>query len=219
MTKTVCIVQTNRGACETFAQMAAEVMPETRAIQVVDDGVLADINEKGGLTPSTLRRLFRCYQAAQDMGADAILHTCVVAAQAVDLIAPFIDIPVIRIDEAAARSAVEAGERIAVLATAATALDPSASLVERIGQESGRRVTVERIHLGEAVEALAHGDRETYERLAREAILSAAEANDAVLLAQPSMMSLLVLAEGAGAPVFAPGRNGFELLRQRIESN
>lgn len=214
--KSVCIVQTNRGACDAFAEMAAEVMPEVKAIQVVDDSLLGDINAAGGLTPATLRRLYACCQMAQDMGACAVFHTCVVAAGAVELIAPFLDIPIIRIDEAAVNAAVETGDKVAVLAMAPAALEQSANFVEQVGNGAGKNMAVERVLLTEAAEALKRGDMAARDRLAREAILSAASANDAVLLAQPSMAPLLALAEGADAPVYAPGRNGFELLKERI---
>lgn len=216
MGKSICIVQTNRGACDAFAELAAEVMPDVKAFQVVDDSLLGDINAAGGLTPATLRRLYACYQMAQDMGADAIFHTCVVAADAVDLIAPFVDVPVVRIDEHIARAAVEAGEKVAVLATAPTALGPSAGFVERLGAAAGKNMSVERVHLSDAVAAMSQGYKEGYDRLVREAILKAAEANDAVILAQPSMAALLPLAVGANAPVLAPGRSGFELLKARL---
>jgi len=155
---------------------------------------------------------------AQEMGADAILHTCVVAADAVEMLKPFVDIPVVRIDEPVARQAVEAGERVAVLATAKTAIGPSATLIERAGADAGKAMKVERVHLAEAVNALDSGDADGYGRIVREAIADASARNDAVVLAQPSMATLLAFADDAQSPVLVPGRSGFELLREVISS-
>lgn len=51
MTESVCIVQTNRSACDTYAQIAMNVLPNINAYGVVDDGLLAHIRACGGSRP------------------------------------------------------------------------------------------------------------------------------------------------------------------------
>ena len=51
MTESVCIVQTNRSACDTYAQIAMNVLPNINVYGVVDDGLLAHIRGCGGSRP------------------------------------------------------------------------------------------------------------------------------------------------------------------------
>ena len=69
-----------------------------------------------------------------------------------------VDIPVIKIDEAMARSAVAQGERIGVAATLRSTLDPTVALLEAL-QHGGWPVRTDRLLPEEAIAEIEQAQR------------------------------------------------------------
>lgn len=205
MKKSVCIIQTGTASSAELMGLCAELIPEVSTYQIIDDSLLKEISAAGGLTPSVRRRMYAYCLQAQEMGADAILHHCVAAAGLAEQVQPFLDIPVVRIDEGMAREAVRSGRRIAVFATSALALEHSTGLILRVAEAEKREVEVS-----------AHLLRD-----ARNTVRAEAEAacrdSDVLVLAQPSMTALQPLLEGIGKPVLNCTRSGIEFLKARLE--
>jgi Asp/Glu/hydantoin racemase len=159
--------------------------------------------------------------SAADAGADAILVTCSSIGPAVDATAPFMDVPLMRVDEGMADRASELGSRIGIAATLSTTLDPTRDLVERLAQAKGRSIkTVAKLCEG-AFERLAAGDREGHDAIVSRGIAQLADEVDVILLAQASMARVL---EGEGAPrlnvpVLSSPETGILHLRTSLESN
>lgn len=204
MSRKICIIQTGTASSAELTALCAELMPDVAAYQIIDDSLLKEISAAGDLTPSVCRRMYAYCLQAQEMGADAILHHCVAAAGLAELVQPFLDIPIVRIDEGMAREAVRTGGRIAVFATSALALEHSAGLILRVAEAETRAVGVS-VHLLQD---------------ARNTLRAAAEAacrdSDVLVLAQPSMTALLPLLEGVGKPVLSCTRSGIEFLKARL---
>ena len=199
--KKICIIQTDMAASGTLTSLCAEIMPEVSVSQIIDDSILKEILAAGRLLPAVGRRMYAYCCQAQDAGADAILYPCVAAAGLVEQIQPFLDIPMIRIDEGMAREAVRTGRRIAVFATAPLALEQSMRLLERRADEAGRRVTLTPVLLEKAAETV------------RAAAERACVDNDLLLLAQPSMSALLPQLSGLPKPILHCTRSGIEYLK------
>src|SRR4051812_8673110 len=138
--KTLYAIHTGPVLVEVIKSLAKEILPGTRLVNVVDDGLLAEVREAGHLTPAVSRRLIGYGVLAAGAGASAILNCCSSVGEAAELLARVVDIPVVRIDEPMAQRAVESASRIAVVATLATTLDPTSRLIARKANESGRNV-------------------------------------------------------------------------------
>lgn len=138
MARKICIIQTGTASSAELMALCAELMPDVAAYQIIDDSLLKEILDSGGPTPSVCRRMYAYCLQAQEMGADAVLHHCVAAVGLAELVQPFLDIPIVRIDEGMAREAVRTGRRIAVFATSALALEHSAGLILRVAEAACR---------------------------------------------------------------------------------
>ena len=199
--KRICIIQTGMGSSAELSSLCTEIIPDANVIQIIDDGILQEVRSLGRLTPAVGRRMYAYCQQAQAAGADVILYPCVAVSGLVEQIQPFLDIPIIRIDEGMARLAVRTGRQMAVFATEPLALEQSVRLLNRRAEEAGRKVTLTPVLLKNAPETV------------RAAAEQACAGNDLLLLAQPSMTGLLPLLEGLSRPVLHCSRIGIEYLK------
>ena len=138
---------------------------------------------------------------------------------AVDIAAALHDKPVLRVDAPMAERAIAAGNRIGVLATLSTTLDPTVALVRRTAAEMSKHVEVVE-HLCEgAFEAVMAGDTATHDRVVGTAIRETMKGVDAILLAQASMARVLdsLRPEEIPAPVFTSPELGVERARDVLE--
>lgn len=217
--KTVYAIHTGPVLVDPIRSLVKELLPGVRLVNVVDDGMLAELREAGGLTPGVSRRLIGYGMLAAGAGADAILSCCSSVGEATEMLARIVNIPVIRIDDAMARQAVEAGSRIAVIATLATTLEPTRNLIARRAAERQREVTIASYVVEGAFDALIGGDGAKHDERVKAVIDQAASENDVVVLAQGSMARLAAARQGASkVPVLTSPRAGVESLRKHLKA-
>jgi Asp/Glu/hydantoin racemase len=190
-----------------------------RPIQLVsyqDPTILSDIIAAGAVPPPAAARLVRLYLDAAGDGCQIILSACSsigdVAAAAQPLLA-LMGVPLVRIDQLMAQQAVLASERIAVLATLPTTMDPTVRLVRQSAAETGRPVVIH--------EALADGafglDPTSFRSLLLKTCAPLLNQVDLILMAQGSMAySETWLHEQTGLPVYSSPRFGASALRELI---
>jgi Asp/Glu/hydantoin racemase len=203
--KKLGLIHTSATLVPMFQQLCQAKLPEVATFNIVDDSLIKDVIAAGGLTPRVARRVAGYVSAAQDAGADLILVTCSSIGQAVEAAAPFVDVPVIRVDRPMANAAVGAGPRIGVVATLATTLRPTADLIRRSAAEAGRPVElVTRLCEG-AFEALMRGDTATHDESVRATLAELAQKTDVIVLAQASMARIAeaLPPEGRRVPILA----------------
>jgi|SRR5579884_1062711 len=207
------LIHTVASLVTTFDELAAELAAPVgvTTTHLVDEALLA-ATRRDGLTKSTARHLFAYAVATQESGADAILVTCSSIGPAVDAIAPLIDVPVVRVDEAMAAQAVAIGGRVGVLATLESTMRPTGELVVREARASGRPVEVEMRLCAGAFDAARAGDRERHDRLVEAELRALLPVVDVVLLAQASMARALagIAADELRVPVLTSPRSAME---------
>jgi Asp/Glu/hydantoin racemase len=217
--KTLYAIHTGPVLVEVIKPLVRELLPGTRLVNVVDDGLLAEVREAGHLTTAVIRRLIGYGVLAAGVGADAILNCCSSVGEAAELLARIVDIPVVRIDEPMARRAVEVGSRIAVVATLATTLDPTKRLIVRKANENGRDVTVKSYVADSAFDSLLAGDAQRHDALVNSAVDRALQENDVVVLAQGSMARLVaVRPDGSSGRILTSPRAGVEEIRRYLQA-
>jgi Asp/Glu/hydantoin racemase len=172
---------------------------------MVDESLIQDTIRAGRLQKRTLRRLVDQIASAETAGADAVLVTCSSIGPGVALARHLFDIPVLRIDDAMAETAVRRARRIGVLATLRTTLDPTTALLREKAAEAGREVELVECLREEAFPAVLAGDTETHDRILREALVRDLTGVDVIVLAQASMARVVsTLAPGTlRAPVLS----------------
>ena len=206
---TVFALYTGHGLMEPLSRMFAEELPNERLVNVVDDSIIRDMRDAGGMSSRIAARILDYYRIAERMGADMIFNTCSSVGDVADRAGFFMTIPVIRIDRAMAALAVRKGSAVGVVATLDTTLDPTIRLVENEASLAGKSVTVVPVLASGAYDALVSGKTEDHDRLIREAAQNVSNEVDVFVLAQGSMARMEVaLGEATGKPVLSSIRLG-----------
>ncbi len=145
-----------------------------------------------GITPDVEADLRVHLSALRDAGAESVLVTCSSIGEAAVDAAAAVGVPLMRVDAAMGRTAVERAEsgsgRILVLATLAATLGPTGRLVQA---EASDGIEVATLVVAGAAAARAAGDLARHDRLIAAEIARAGDV-DVIVLAQASM------ATGAG---------------------
>lgn len=89
-----------------------------------------------------------------------------------------------------AERAIEIRKRIGVVATVATILNPTSSLLIKKAEDLGKEIQVSTSLCEEAFKAIFEGDMEKHDRMVEEEALRLAREVDVIVLAQGSMARL-----------------------------
>jgi Asp/Glu/hydantoin racemase len=185
--KTLALIHTSATLVPVFAQLCHAKLPEVDTFNIVDDSLVRQIGEKGGITPDIAARVAGYLGSAASGGADHILVTCSSLGPAVDAAAPAIGVPVLRVDEPMADRAVQTGRRIGVIATLRTTLTPTADLVRRRAALADKTIELTSRLCDGAFEALMSGDAAKHDALVAAALRELSTQVDVIVLAQASM--------------------------------
>lgn len=200
-------VHTAPALAEVFGELLAECAPDIPARHVMQPGLLEDALAEGALTDEIRARTKKALLEAAD-GARLVLCTCSTVAPGAEDAAPESAVPILRVDRPMAEAAVRAGSRVTVAATLATTLGPTADLIAQAAREAGRRVEIESVVFEEARAAFVAGDAEAYERIVADGLREAAQAADAIVLAQASMTPALARCADLDIPLLSSPRSG-----------
>ncbi|CAL9357054.1 hypothetical protein SUDANB145_00583 [Streptomyces sp. enrichment culture] len=189
----------HRIAEEAFAQE----FPQATVWNVLDDRLLDDARDAGGLTGTLRRRMLRLIGHVMDGGAQALLLTCSSYGEVVDTARVLWGAPVLKSDEAMFKAALAGPyRRIAVVASTPPAVPAAVAQLEALVPAVRPDRPVD-IVTALSEEAAAADDAEAAARHLADALHTAGGADaDAVLLAQYSLSPARdVLARLLGVPV------------------
>ena len=102
MPQTLALIHTSQVflTVETMMKgMFAEIMPDVRLINIMDDSLLPDCMAIRAITPEVTRRMCAYVVAAETAGADAVLSLCSSLGPTMDAARKLVRIPVIKIDD------------------------------------------------------------------------------------------------------------------------
>lgn len=220
--KRLVLVHTVAPLVDTFTRLAKELLPGTQVYHILDELMLEQVRQQAaaGLdrpgsrkVHGVLDRLSEHIEAAEEIGAEAVLVTCSTVSPLVDQVRA--GIPVLKIDEAMIAQAVERGRRIMVLATNPTTLEPTRQALAARAEETGKTVDL-RVTLVEGAFAAYLGrDMAAHDRLVAEAIRAAVPDVDLIVLAQASMTRVLAVVpeQERRVPVLTSPHTALERLR------
>lgn len=185
--KTLGFVHTSATLVPLFQQLSNEFLKGVETFNIVDDSLIKDVIKKGKVMPNTASRVVQHILAAEGAGADVILVTCSSIGAAIETAATLSAVPVIRVDQAMADEAVQIGDRIGVIATLPTTLEPTSDLVRRRAEVAGKKVTISPKLCEGAFEALMSGDTAKHDEMVAQALRGLMKEVDVIVLAQASM--------------------------------
>jgi Asp/Glu/hydantoin racemase len=215
MARSVAMIHTVASLVGSFHDLSRELLPDTVVYHFVDESLLTITREAGKITPQTRRRLLGHAASAQEIGVVAALVTCSSVGPAVEAARQFVDIPLIRVDEAMAEAAVQTGRRVGVIATLRSTLEPTQQLIERTAAAAGKSTEVVARLCDGAFEAASRGDTSRHDALVAEGILDLSREVDVIVLAQASMARALsrLADQSLATPVLSSPRSAVERLR------
>lgn len=216
MKKKVAVVHTSAVSLKVLNDLFATIIPEAEIFNIIDDSLLAEVKTAGHPTPFLIKRMCCYYQLAEESAADLIFNQCSSVGEAADIAALTISTPVLKVDEAMARKAVELGSRIAVVATVASTVAPSCRLVEKMAKEAGKAVEVKSCLVDGALEILMKEGPEKHNQMVIAKVEEAEKNADVIVLAQGSMIVLEPLLSHIKIPVLTSPRLGVEYARKLL---
>ncbi len=182
---------------------------------IMDDSLLRSTLEDKGVSPTTATRMLNYAKSAEQSGADGILVTCTSVNAATKAIKPFLNIPIINIEEPVAEMAVASGKKIGILATLPTSPGAIERVIREKAGEQGKEIEIiTRVAEG-AFDVLCAGDRAKHDEMICEHLYSLAKEVDCIAFAQISM-SLLKHNE-VDVPLFKIGRSGVERIHSMMK--
>lgn len=203
---------------EPMTKIFKEILPEVKLNHIADDSLIQEVIANNEVTPAVRRRLLSYYNAAADSGADVVFNTCSSVGDIADYGNIYARIPIFRIDQPMAAKAVASADRIGVISTLPTTLDPTRRLLENEAKKAGREVVLVDGLADGAFAAGQSGDSETHDRLIAEAAARIADQVDMFVLAQGSMARMEQrLSELTGKPVLSSPVLGVEGLRKFLK--
>jgi len=216
--KTVVAVHTAMAMVEPTKSLFEEHLPGVRLINIVDDSLIQDVIRDGGVTPAVEKRMKSYYQAAVDAGADVIFNTCSSVGEVAIAERKHLPVPLVKIDDAMARIAVKSYQRIGVMATLPTTLDPTRKLINRFAEEMSRNISVVDGLVDGAFQALMEGNTDEHDQGVVKKAIAIAGKVDVILLAQGSMARVQdTIVSQTGKPVLTSPLTGVLEVKSVIE--
>jgi Asp/Glu/hydantoin racemase len=212
--KTVVAVYTGQGLADPLKAVFKELLPDVRLVNIIDDSLIGDVVKAGHVPTGVARRLVQYFHHGEEMGADVILNTCSSVGEVADDARRLIGVPIVKIDESMATKAALSYERIGVLATLPSTLEPTMRLIRKQADLAGKQVTLVNGLADGAFDALVGERPEEHDRILLETAKRIAAEADVLVLAQGSMARMeRTLAEVTGKPVLSSPRMGVEAVK------
>lgn len=202
--KRVALIHTVRSVLDSFEPLLLRTLAKPVLVHnILDDFLATDPAATGRFSDTNKRRLANDLANAELTGADLIVVTCSTLTPAVAELRRGMKVPVLAIDDALCRRALDFGPRILVMATARSTLEPTAAKIRQEAAAAGRRVRIDTLLREEALAALKAGEGERHDAILKEAVREIGEA-DVVVLAQASMARAEeIVAAASGKPVLS----------------
>jgi hypothetical protein len=215
----IALIHAVRVAMDPIAAAFRQGWPEAGTVNLLDDALSRDLERRGTLEgPMTERICALAAYATGGLGADAILYTCSAFGSAIEAARAASRIPVLKPNEAMLEAALDAGRRIALVATFAPTIPSMTAELEALAQERGVAVTITPLFVPGAMNALDGGDGAEHDRLIAAAVRPLA-GHDAVLLAQFSTARAAGAVEAAiGGKVLTSPATAVAKLRRLVEA-
>jgi hypothetical protein len=170
----------------SFTGLLDEISPGRPSIHVVDESLLADARDRGGVDDDLRERLIARLKEASS-GASVVVCTCSTISGPAEQLSSVVGVPIVRVDRPMAEIAVGSGSRIAVVAVLQSTIAPTVTLLTEVAQEMGRTPDFDGVVLSDAWSLFEDGDLVGYATAIAAAVDSLDPAIDVVVLAQASM--------------------------------
>ena len=208
--KVVVIIHTSDVSVKDLKSLFTELAPEICVRNIIDDSLLAEVLDNGGVTTAVIKRICAYALQAEVIGANLIFNQCSSVGEAADIAAKLVNIPLVKIDEKMAEVACKTGKKIGVVATLQTTLGPTVRLIKKTAEKLKKEVQITEKLCEGAFDLLRGGDIKAHNKMVIKGIKELTKEVDVVVCAQGSMVPLLAELEETSIPVLTSPRLGVE---------
>lgn len=184
--KKLTVIHTTSKTIDSLNSLIKENIEDIEVVNILDDSILGDMIQNKNIE-FVEQRWIEYAKIAEQLGSDAVLSACSSVGEIAEKANDILNIPVYRIDDAMAIEAVQRGNKILVMATLGTTLNPTVDLIKRKSEDA----EVITYLIDEAYEYLKNGDVEKHNKKIFDAVNSEIANADVVVLAQASMANAL----------------------------
>ena len=186
--KRLGLLHTSATLVPIFEQLCKAKLPGVAVFNLVDDSLIKDVIAHGRLAAADGPSRRRSTSPRPRTPARTTSWSPARRSEpAVETAATLAVVPVLRVDQPMADRAVATAERIGVIATLPTTLEPTADLIRRRAAAAGREIELTARLCEGAFDALMSGDAATHDAMVAAALKELASQVDVIALAQASM--------------------------------
>ncbi|MCL1999873.1 MAG: aspartate/glutamate racemase family protein [Planctomycetes bacterium] len=186
----VAVISTVAAVSAVFPKWIREAIPDAVVYSLLDEYLVTEFQRTNNFTPNCLSRLHAVLTSADRTDADAIIVTCSTMSPGVELFRPLIAKHLLTIDGAMLRRAGEIGDKITLIGTAPSAVNPAAETLRREAAEREAKLDLEVVIVDDAL----FGAGPAYDIEARNRAIveraSKVRERDVIILGQASMAVL-----------------------------
>lgn len=161
----IVLFSVHKDAMDAAVRVFTTDWPEARISNLLDDGLFAWVRETGDVVPEmydVFRTLTR-YMVSR--GADGILFTCSAFRECIDACVAEFDVPILKPNDAMIERALNAGSRIAVMATVGPTIPSISAEIQEMAAVRGQKIELVPYMVEDAFDALAGGDAARHDAL------------------------------------------------------
>ncbi len=212
----IFLFSVHRDAMDAAVRAFRADWPEARISNLLDDSLFAWIREAGGVVPEMYDVYKDLTRHMVGRGADGILFTCSAFRQVIDACIDEFALPILKPNDAMIAKALEAGSRIAVMATVGPTIPSISVEIEEFAEARGQKVELVPYFVDDAFDALASGDPNTHDRLVAERAREIT-ACDAIVLAQFTLSRAVPAVQAVNStPIYNSPGAAVERMREMI---
>ncbi|WP_026703355.1 aspartate/glutamate racemase family protein [Salibacterium aidingense] len=142
-----------------------ELAPDATVVNLVNENLQHYSNEIGGIDDRTHRDYANLAFMAQGAGVDAIIVACTVLTPILDVVKPFITVPIMAVDRPMLENAAGNYDKIGVVVTNEPSGPLTRSQLENIAKDNGKEIKMETKSIPEAMAELKAGNEAEHNRL------------------------------------------------------
>jgi Asp/Glu/hydantoin racemase len=214
----IFLFSVHRDAMDAAVRAFSAGWPEARVSNLLDDSLFTWIREAGGVVPGMYDVFRNLTRHMSGRGADGIVFTCSAFRQVIDACMREFDLPILKPNDAMIEKALEAGGRIAVMATVGPTIPSISAEIEEMAAARGRTVELVPCVVDHAFDALAAGDAATHDRLVADRAREIRDC-DAIVLAQFTLSRAIPAVRAVNrTPVYDSPGAAVARMRERLGS-
>lgn len=161
----IVLFSVHKDAMEAAVRAFESDWPEARISNLMDDGLFAWVRSTGGVVPEMYDVFRTLARYMVDRGADGILYTCSAFRECIDACIAEFDVPQLKPNDAMIEQALDAGSRIAVVATVGPTIPSISAEFEEMAAARGQKIELVPYVVEGAFDALAGGDAARHDAL------------------------------------------------------